>query len=175
MRSSDWLRALRVVVGFIAIATGVIVFVMPGLGVLTLLLLLSFALIFMGVARIAHSVVAKLWSKGHRALHAVAGVVALILGILVLIFPVLGAGTLVFLLAFALMAYGIVSLIVGGSIVAHLLPKSARALLVIVGALSILFSFIIMVFPGIGILTMVVMLSVSLLLNGVESIISGIE
>jgi uncharacterized membrane protein HdeD (DUF308 family) len=175
MRSSDWLRALRVVIGLIAIATAVIVLVMPGLGVLTLLFLLSFALIVLGVARIAHSVDAKLWSKRHRALHAVAGVVALILGILVLMFPMLGVATLVFLLALALMAYGIVSLLVGGSIAAKLLSKWKRALLVIVGALSVLFAFIILVAPALGVVSLVAILSVSFLLNGTESILSGVE
>jgi uncharacterized membrane protein HdeD (DUF308 family) len=143
--------------------------------VLTLLFLLSVALIFLGVARIAHSFAAKLWSKGHRALHAVAGVLALILGGAVLVFPGLGVGTLVFLLAFGLLVYGIISLVIGGSAVARLLSKWVRALLVITGALSVIFSLIVIVYPAIGILTLVVWLSVSFLLNGIESIISGVE
>jgi len=161
--------------GLIAIAASVIALTLPGLAVFTLLFLLSFALIFLGVARIAHSVKAKLWSKGHRALHAVAGVVALILGAVVLAFPLLGISTLVFLLAFGLLAYGIVSLVIGGSAVAGLVSKWKRLLLVIVGALSVIFSFLVLVFPGIGLVTLVVWLSVSFLLNGIESVISGLE
>jgi len=161
--------------GLIAIAASVIALTLPGLAVFTLLFLLSFALIFLGVARIAHSVKAKLWSKGHRALHAVAGVVALILGAVVLVFPLLGVSTLVFLLAFGLLAYGIVSLVIGGSAVAGLVSKWKRSLLVIVGALSVIFSFLVLVFPGIGLVTLVVWLSVSFLLNGIESVISGLE
>ena len=161
--------------GLIAIAASVIALTLPGLAVFTLLFLLSFALIFLGVARIAHSVKAKLWSKGHRALHAVAGVVALILGAVVLAFPLLGISTLVFLLAFGLLAYGIVSLVIGGSAVAGLVSKWKRSLLVIVGALSVIFSFLVLVFPGIGLVTLVVWLSVSFLLNGIESVISGLE
>ena len=175
MRRSDWVRALSVIVGFLAIAASVFVLVSPGLGVLTLLFILSFALIFLGIARIAASYEAKIWTKGHRALHAVAGVLALILGVLVLGFPMLGIGTLVFLLAFALLVYGIASLVIGGSAVANLLSKWMRALLVIVGALSIILSLIVIVYPALGLITLVVMLSVSLLLNGIESIISGIE
>ena len=175
MRTSDWVRALRVIVGFFAIAASVVALALPGLAVFTLLFILSFALIFLGVARIAHSVAAKLWSKGHRALHAVAGFLALILGVLVFTFPRLGIGTLVFLLAFALLAYGIVSLVIGGSVVAGFVSKWVRALLVIIGSLSVLFSILIIVFPGMGLLSLVVMLSVSFLLNGIESIISGIE
>jgi uncharacterized membrane protein HdeD (DUF308 family) len=175
MQKSDWLRALFLIVGFIAIAASVFALALPGLAVLTLLFLLSFVLLFLGIARIAHSVKVKLWSKGHRALYAVAGVVALILGVVVLAFPLLGIATLVFLLAFALLAYGIVSLVIGASAAASLVSKWKRALLLIVGALSIIFSLIVLVFPGIGLVTLVVWLSVAFLLNGIETIISGIE
>jgi uncharacterized membrane protein HdeD (DUF308 family) len=172
---SGWVRALRVVVGLIAIAASIFVLASPGLGLVTLLFILSFSLIFLGIARIAGSVDAKLWSKSHRALHAVAGVLALILGFVVLAFPVLGFGTLIFLLAFAMLIYGIASLLIGGSMAAGLLPKWERALLVIVGVLSVIFALIVIGFPAIALVTLVVMLSVSFLLNGVESIISGIE
>ena len=118
---------------------------------------------------------AKLWSKSHRALYAVAGVLAVIIGVLVLAFPVLGMGTMIFLLAFALMVYGIVSLIVGGSAAAGLVSKWWRAVLIIVGVLSVIFSLLVIVFPAIGLITLVVWLSVSFLLNGIESIISGVE
>ena len=175
MQKSDWVRALRVIVGFLAILASVIVLALPGLAVFTLLFFLSFVLFFLGIARIVVSYEAKLWSKGHRALYAVAGVLAIIIGVLVLAFPVLGIGTMVFLLAFALMVYGIVSLIVGGSAAATLLSKWWRALLIIVGVLSVILSLLVIVFPGIGLVTLVVWLSVSFLLNGIESIISGVE
>lgn len=161
--------------GLIAIAASLLVLSFPGLAVFTLLFILSFALIFLGVARIAHSVGARLWSKGHRALYAVAGVLALILGAIILVFPGLGVATLVFLLGFGLLAYGIVSLAIGGSAVAGLLSKWVRALLVIVGALSVIFSAIVLVFPAIGLVTLAVWLSVAFLLNGIESMISGLE
>lgn len=175
MQKSDWTRALRVIVGFIAIAASMVALTFPSLSVITLLFLLSFALFFLGIARIVHSVKDKLWSKGLRALYAVAGVLALILGAVVLAFPLLGMATLVLLLALALLAYGIVSLVVGGSSAASLVSKWKQALLLIVGALSVIFSLIVLVFPGIGLVTLVVWLSVSFLLNGIESITAGIE
>ena len=175
MQKSDWVRALRVIVGLIAIVASVVALTFPGLSLITLLFLLSFVLFFLGIARVVYSVKAKFWPKGLRALYAVAGVLALILGAVVLAFPLLGIATLVFLLAIALLAYGIVSLVIGGSAAASLVSKWKQALLVIVGALSIIFSLIVLVFPGIGLVTLVVWLSVSFLLNGIESIIAGIE
>ena len=171
---SGWVRALRIIVGLITIVTSVAVLAMPGLAVFTLLFILAFSLTFLGIARITHSYAAKLWSKSHRALHAVAGVLALILGAVTLGLPWLGIGALVFLLALAMLGYGVASLMIGGSGVAGLLPKLERTLLVIVGALSLVLALIVIVFPAIGLVSLIVMLSVSLLLNGVESIISGI-
>jgi uncharacterized membrane protein HdeD (DUF308 family) len=175
MQHSDWLRALHVLFGFLAIAASVIVIALPGIAIFTLLFILSFTLIFLGIARITHSYASKLWSKGHRALHAVAGVLAIILGFVVLLFPMLGVGTLILLLAFAMLIYGVASLLIGGAAAASVLPKWERALLVIVGALSVIFALIVIVFPAIAVLTLVVMLSVSFLLNGLQNIISGIR
>ena len=175
MQKSDWVRALHVIVGLIAIAASMVALAFPGLSVVTLLFLFSFVLFFLGIARIAYGVKSKLWSRWHRAFYGVAGVVALILGAVVLAFPLLGIATLVFLLALALLAYGIVSLVIGGSAAAGLVSKWNRALLVVVGVLSVIFSLIVLVFPGIGLVTLVVWLSVAFLLNGVESIISGVE
>lgn len=175
MQKSDWVRVLRVIVGLFAIAASVVALTWPGLAVFSLLFLLSFVLLFLGVARIAHGVKAKFWPRGLRALYAVAGFVALILGAVVLAFPLLGIAMLVLLLAFALLAYGIVSLVIGGSAAATLASKWKRALLLIVGALSVIFSLIVLVFPGIGLVTLVVWLSVSLLLDGIESMISGVD
>ena len=85
----------------------------------------------------------------------------------------MGIATLVFLLALALLAYGIVNLVIAGA--ASLVSKWMRALLIIVGSLSVILSLIVIGFPGIGLVALVVMLSVTFLLNGIESIISGIE
>jgi len=175
MQESDWVRALRLIVGFIAIAASVVALAFPGFSVVTLLFLLSFVLLFLGVARVVLSVKTKSWSKVHRAFYAVAGVVGLVLGVVVLAFPLLGIATLIFLLALALLTYGIVTLVIAGSAPSSVVSKWKRVLLVLVGALSVIFSLTVLVFPGIGLVTLVVWLSVAFLLNGVESVISGLE
>jgi uncharacterized membrane protein HdeD (DUF308 family) len=175
MQKSDWVRVLRVIVGLIAIVASAVALAFPGIAVITLLFLLSIVLLCLGVARIAHSIKARPWPKGLRILYAIAGVVALILGAIVLAFPLLAIATLVFLLAIALLAYGIVSLFIGASTAAGLVSKWKRALLLIVGALSVIFSIIVLLFPGIGLVTLVAGLAVSFLLNGIESMSSGLE
>jgi len=49
----DWARALGVIVGILSLVAGFFVLVFPGLGVLAVVYLLAFALIMLGVERLA--------------------------------------------------------------------------------------------------------------------------
>jgi len=166
------LRAFHILLGLIAIGAAFVVIVEPGLGVLTLVLILSITLLVLGVSRLARGLSHKLFTKGHRVVDVIAGVLSIILGLVVLADPVLGASTLVLLLALAAMIYGITTIVLG-AVVAKL-PKWLRAFLVATGILTVIFSFVVLGFPALGLLTLVVMLTVSFLVNGVESIVSAL-
>ena len=168
-----WLRLFRIIVGLIAIAASIYVLVSPGVALFTLVLLLSFALLVLGASKVARSISHKLFSKGHRIVDLVTGILAILLGGIVLAFPLLGMGTLIFLLAFASLIYGIGSIVIGAW--AAILPKWSRALHVLVGLLNIVFSFIVIASPAIGAVALVILLSVSFMVSGIESIVSAIE
>jgi uncharacterized membrane protein HdeD (DUF308 family) len=172
IKQSGALRAFHIIVGLIAIAAAIFIIAEPGLGIYTLVLLLSISLLILGFSRLARGLSHRLFTKAHRAIDVIAGVLSLILGFVVLAFPLLGVGTLVFLLAFAAMIYGVTSLVLGA--LAGQLPKWSRAFLVITGIVSVVFSLVVLVFPAFGLFTLVVMLAVSFLVNGVESIISAL-
>jgi uncharacterized membrane protein HdeD (DUF308 family) len=130
-------------------------------------------LLVLGMSKVARSTSHRLFSKGHRVVDAAAGVLTIILGLMVLTFPLLGIGTLIFLLAFAGMIYGVGSVIIGAWVA--LLPKWSRTLHVVIGLLSIIFSLVVLTVPAIGAVTLIVMLSASFMVNGIESIVSAIE
>lgn len=54
------------------------------------------------------------------------------------------------------------------------LPDWARTLAVIVGVLSIIAGFLILVFPGLGVLTVVYVLAFALIMLGVDRLTAGI-
>jgi len=54
------------------------------------------------------------------------------------------------------------------------LPGWARTLAVIVGILSLIAGFLVLIFPGLGILTVVYSLAVALIFIGVERLAAGI-
>lgn len=171
MTKPGWLRILRIIFGLIAIAASFFVLASPGVAIYILVLLLSFAMLSLGVVRLARGFSHSLFSKEHRIVDVIVGVLGIILGFVVLAFPLLGAGTLVFLLAFATMVYGFGSIVIGAWV--SRLAKWMRALLVIFGLIAVVFSFIVIANPAIGVLTLVYYLAISFLVHGVESIVSA--
>lgn len=168
-----WLRVLRIIFGLIAIVASFYVLASPGLAVYTLVLLLSFAMIMIGVSRLTRGLSHRLFSASHRVVDVIAGVLGIILGFVVLTYPLMGAITLIFLLALATMIYGFGSIAIGA--IAKRLPKWVRVFLVVMGLLAVAFSLIVFGEPAIGMFTLMVMLSVSLMVHGIESIVSAIK
>ena len=167
-----WLKALRIVFGLIAIVASIYVLASPGLAVYTLVLLLSLVMIIIGVSRLTRGFSHSLFNKTHRMVDVAVGVLGIILGFAVLTFPLMGTITLIFLLAFATMVYGFGSIAIGS--IAARLPKWVRGLLVVLGVLAVVFSLIVFAEPMIGLFTLIVILSVSLMVHGIESIASAI-
>ncbi len=79
MKAPGWLRALDIVFGLIAIALSIVVLLYPELAILTLIFLLSVALLIIGIARIIVGIFAKYLSDGLRAINAGTGILVLIL------------------------------------------------------------------------------------------------
>jgi len=99
-----------------------------------------------------------------RGLEIGAGLLSLIVAISVFVFPALGVATLVFLLAVGLIFAGARSVSVAGY---GRLSKSVRALGAISGALSIVMAVSVIMFPGLALLSLIVLLSFGLVFYGV--------
>ena len=168
-----WSRALRVVFGFVSFVASISVLILPGAALLTLLLLLSFSMLFVGLSKLARGVSLAALSRRHRAIDLITGLLGIAIGIIVFLLPVLGIGTLIFLLAFGTMFYGIASVIIGAS--AKRLTKGLRVLALVSGLLAIILSLIVMATPAVAILSLVFLLSVSFMVGGVESIVLAFE
>jgi uncharacterized membrane protein HdeD (DUF308 family) len=172
-KAPNWLRTLDVIFGLIAVLLSVTVLIYPGLAVLTLVLILSLALLVLGIARISKGIFEKYLSDGFRAFNIIMGSLVLILGITVVVFPGFGSSLLITLLSIGLLFSGIGRLIIGGFV--KVLPSWIRSLLVIVGLLTVVFSIAVLLFPNLGFITLAYLVAISLLINGIARIISGIN
>ena len=98
-----------------------------------------------------------------RALEIVTGLLAIVLGVLVLAFPGWGISTLVVLLSIGLFFIGIRSI----SLIGHKsLSSSLRTLSVISGIISLILAVLVATFPGYGKLTLLILVSFGLIVYG---------
>ncbi|HVQ00340.1 MAG TPA: DUF308 domain-containing protein [Candidatus Thermoplasmatota archaeon] len=170
LKQPGWLRALEIIVGLMAIISSVIILFDPTLGIATLVFILSVGLIFLGIRSLflaGH----KGLSKGLRAMSAVSGILSLILAFLVIILPDYGVSTLLIFVSFGLLIYGIDLLSL-----AYGLKKALRWVkwfMATVGIIDVILSLVVLLLPGLALLTLAIVLAVVLLISGVEAIISG--
>jgi len=162
-----------VIFGFVAIAASIFVLALPETALLTLVFMLSFSLLFVGLSRIARGISLKALTKGHRVLDITVGLLGIVIGIVVVLLSLFGVGTLMLMLAFATLFYGISSVAIGAAI--SKITRGVRALVLASGFLAIVLSLIVLVNPAAAILTLAFLLSVSFMGGGIESIVLAFE
>lgn len=170
LKQPGWFRGLEVVTGLLALVFGIIVLLFPSWGVATLVALLSIGLFFVGIRSISLVGYNRV-SKDLRALSAIAGIISLMLALLVLVFPGWAVLTLLLLVSFGLMVYG-----VGRIFIAYALKDTVgwlRGAIAAVGVVNIILSGAVVILPGVALLTLAIILSVLLLVSGAEMIVSG--
>lgn len=170
LKQPGWLRGLEVVTGLLSMLLGVLVLAFPGWGVATLVILLSIGLFFAGIRAISLVGISVL-SRGLRVVSTIAGIISLILALLVVLFPGYGVLTLMIIVSWGLLVYGFSRIFLAST-----LRKRAgwlRGMMVAVGVVDIILSVVVLVLPGLALLTFALILSVVLLVSGAEMIVSG--
>jgi len=167
-----WLRVAEVVFGLLTVAISVVVMANPSLGAQNLVLLLALALSFSAIRMIATGSV-----KGHlRSLEglglAAGGLLALAIIAAVIFVPGLSLETLVLLLVVSLTIQGF-------GRVLHSLgresPRWLRGSALATGIVTVVLAGIVEAVQGVALLTLVALLAVIVLVNGVESVVSGLR
>jgi len=167
-----WFRVGEVFFGLFTVAVSVVVLANPNYGTLHLVILLALALVFSAVRMIVTGSV----RKGLRSLEGVGlaggGLLALLLVVAAVMVPGLSLETLVFLLAVSLTIQGL-------GRVLHSLgrgpPRWLRGSALATGVVMVLLAGIVEMVQGVALLTLVALLAVIVLINGVESVVSGLR
>lgn len=165
-------RALEIILGIVAIAVSVLTLIYPALAITTIVFLFGIALIIIGFLRLGTAAFSHGLPDSARAANIVIGILAVIIAAVVLLYPGLATVTLVFLLAVALLIYGVGRIAVGG--VAGNLSGWLRALLIVMGILMMVFAVLVIIFPAIGIVTLAIFVSLGFLFLGIDSLATGI-
>ena len=159
--SPMWVRVLEIILGIIVLVLGVYLVIYPGVAALTLAYLLGIALLILAI-RDFIAVFGKGVEGWRRAVSLIFAVIAFILGLYVLAYPLTGVFAVAFLAGFALILLGISAASRGTGLGAAM------------GILAIILGFVVVIFPGLGIALAVILLSVAFILLGLEAIAAGI-
>ncbi|HEX7032421.1 MAG TPA: DUF308 domain-containing protein [Nitrososphaera sp.] len=106
-------RALRLILGIIAVGLSIAVIAFPGTAVLSSVLLLSIGLLALGAAAIGKGITEKFMPNWARAMYVAVGGIVVALSIPVIVYPVFGLLTLYYMIAGVLIINGVGYIIAG--------------------------------------------------------------
>jgi uncharacterized membrane protein HdeD (DUF308 family) len=168
--SIGW-RALEIVAGLVVIVLAAFVLADPSFATLTLTVLIAGALIIGGFSRIVLGLFATGFPARMRQLNVTGGIVAVLLGILGLVFLQGAIGSLILALALAILVVGAIEI---GVAVSRHPPTWIRALIAVVGALTVVLAIVVVINPTIGQNILAAILAAALVLVGIRDIVHGV-
>ncbi len=167
-----WLRVAEVILGLSTVAISVVVLASPSYGAAKLVLLLSPALGFSAARMIATSSVKARLASFEGLVLAGGGLLALIIVIAVVVVPGESLQTLVLLIAVSLTIQGLGRILHAAG---RGYPRWIRGSALATGAVTVFLAGIALLVRGIALDTLLVLLSVVVLFNGVEMVVSGLR
>ncbi len=169
-KSPSWMRVVQIGLGALAIILSIIAFSMPGLTILTLVMLIAIILVITGIEKIISGLFILHKS---RLLTVGLGILTIILAGLALSFPITAAIAVIWILGLSLMVDGFSRIADGLTNKSN--KKWVRGFTVGVGILAVIIAFMVIVSPAFGAVLASIMISISLLIVGIEMITTGIS
>jgi uncharacterized membrane protein HdeD (DUF308 family) len=156
-----WALALR---GLVAVLFGLLTFLIPGITLVTLVLLFGAYALADGV----FNVIAFFRVASHHWALLIEGVVGIIAGILTFVWPAITALVLLYLIAFWAIFTGLFEIIAGIRLRKAI---ASEWLLLVMGVLSLLFGVFILFAPGAGALAIVLWIGAYALVFGITMLV----
>jgi len=163
-----WAVLLR---GIVVLAFGVLAFAWPGVTVATLVLLFGFYALMDGIFSLVSAIGGRR-RREDRWLLVLEGIVGLWAGIVTLRSPAITAVALVFFISIWAMATGFLRIVAAMRLRKEI---SGEVWLALSGVLSVLFAFMLMLNPGIGVIALIWLIGGYALIMGVFQILLGVE
>jgi uncharacterized membrane protein HdeD (DUF308 family) len=171
-RPPKWLRFLELGLGATAIILTIIALTYPGITTQTIIRIVSAVLLIIGFERIAVGIALPSQNKSMRLANIGLGPLIIAIAIIVIAFPLSPARPPIALGALALLFNGINKIVQGARV--KEIPGWSRSILLGVGVLNIFVSALAMIAPSDGEHTLARSISITLLITGIQMIISTI-
>ena len=166
--SPGWMRFAQIGLGVLAIILSGVAIAFPGLTLLSIVVLVSVVLFFVGIEKIITGLFIA-----HRSRFATIGlgILTIILAGLAMAFPVAAAIAIIYFLGFALMFDGFARIIDG---VTNRFNKGwIRGFLIGVGILNVVIASLVLASPLFGVILAGIMVGISLLIVGIQMVTAG--
>ncbi len=167
--STGWMRFAQIGLGILAIILSGVAIAFPGITFLSVVLLISVVLLFVGIEKIVSGIFIA-----HRSRFATIGlgILTIILAGLALAFPTAAALVIIYFLGFALMFDGFARIIDG--VTNRFDRKWVRGFHIGVGVLNVIIATLVLVSPLFGVILAAIMIGLTLLIVGIQMITSGV-
>jgi len=159
-RSPGWLRILEILAGVLVLAVAFFVLADSSFALTMLAYTLGIGLFILGLSRVFASAYGRYFAPWFREINAGGGIIALVLGTIVIIDPQLAIGFLTVLVAFALLVLGIVEIVAAGF--AKHPPVWVRGLIGVVGVLTVILSVFVILDSSLGELSLALIMAISI-------------
>jgi uncharacterized membrane protein HdeD (DUF308 family) len=169
----SWLRAAQVIVGLVCILLSITIFLSSGLGSYTLLFLIEITLIIIGSERVASGITSRGTKRSSRAISIGLGLGIIGFAVLGFLTPKLTTQWLIILLGLGLLANGILRIIDGLRNIEY--ERFTRLFRLGAGAVSVVISILVLVYPRFGFYLLMVIIAVALVVTGIELLMVGIK
>lgn len=164
-----WVVLLR---GIFAVLFGIVALVWPTITVWALVVVFAVYAIVDGVVLVAHSIRDRARLDGWGWWLAM-GVVSVIAGLVALFWPGITALVLLYVIAFYAILFGITGIV--GAIRFRKIPESGWVWSLVAGILAVLFGIVLLIFPGEGILSLIVLLAIYAIIFGALLVIASFQ
>src|SRR5262245_31536972 len=169
LKAPGWSRAAQIGLGALAIILSILIIAFPGIGVVSIVLIIGILLLIVGIESIITGIFVK--SKSRMA-NIGLGIIVIILAILVMAFPVGSTILLILLMGFTILIAGMSRLVHGfGDRESRGWSRGFR---IGAGALEVAFGILILVSPAVGAVFVAFLIAVALLIVGIQMIVAGI-
>jgi uncharacterized membrane protein HdeD (DUF308 family) len=167
--SSNWMRFAQIGLGILAIIVSGLAITFPHLAFLSLVILISVVLFFVGIEKIITGIFVV-----HKIRFATIGlgILTIILAGFAMAFPIAAAIVIIYFLGFALMFDGFARIIDG--ITNKTNRHWIRGFVIGVGVLNVAISAVVLISPLFGAILAGIMIGFSLLIAGIQMITAGI-
>lgn len=170
-KSPGWMRAVQIVLGVIAVVGSIIALVFPAITTFTVVYILGIVLIFVGIERILIGIFSPAPGSSRWGTIGL-GIIVLIIAGIVVANPLGSTVFLLFVLAIALFCDGIARIV--HSLAGRSMHGGSRVFGIIAGIFSIIIAILIMVSPIWGAVIAGILISIALLIVGIQIIVAGV-